>query len=244
MVYIATFAVLLLSSCSSAFINGKNIPSSPASLIKKKVPIANDIDNLVQHSYHVKEDLRPLEMASTTEPDVFTDSKIVSGTQTMQYELSTPQLIYVILTSIFITCLLIADVIGVKLFEIPLPFEILGHKTVEHTCGMLTFPITFMLGDTINEYYGAKATKQTVYIGLAMSVLTFIVMNIAQAMPFLDKPFNVTPEAFNMIFGSAKVMYIASCAAYFLGQMTDIWLFGIIKKVTKGTTLFPTLYLT
>ena len=43
-----------------------------------------------------------------------------------KYELSTQQTIYVILTSIFITCLIISDVIGVKLFEIPLPFEILG----------------------------------------------------------------------------------------------------------------------
>ena len=49
--------------------------------------------------------------------------------------------------------------IGVKLFEIPLPFEILGHKTVEHTCGMLTFPVTFLLGDLINEYYGEKPWK-------------------------------------------------------------------------------------
>ena len=67
-----------------------------------------------------------------------------------QYELSPQQFIYVVLSSIFVTCLIIADVIGVKLFEIPLPFEIFGHKTVEHTCGMLTFPITFLLGDIIN----------------------------------------------------------------------------------------------
>jgi hypothetical protein len=108
--------------------------------------------------------------------------------------------VYVVLTSIFVTCLIIADVIGVKLFEIPLPFEILGHKvrstalatpvhapyhttpagpflasprvppiplgpllasldcgqTVEHTCGMIIFPVTFVLGDVINEYYGPK----------------------------------------------------------------------------------------
>ena len=67
-----------------------------------------------------------------------------------QYELSPQQFVYVVLSSIFVTCMIIADVIGVKLFEIPLPFEILGHKTVEHTCGMLTFPITFLLGDIIN----------------------------------------------------------------------------------------------
>ena len=179
------------------------------------------------------------QMVASTDSDLVKEGVVVGkSSPPMQYALSTPQLIYVVLTSVFVTCLLIADVIGVKLFEIPLPFEILGHKTVEHTCGMLTFPITFLLGDTINEYYGAKATKQTVYIGLAMSVLTFIVMNVAQAMPYLDKPFNVTPESFNMIFGSAKLMYVASVFAYLLGQLTDIWLFGVIKKITKGELLW------
>eukprot|EP01038_Epipyxis_sp_PR26KG_P010811 gene10811-14512_t len=155
-----------------------------------------------------------------------------------QYELSTQQFIYVVLTSIFITCLIIADVIGVKLFEIPLPFEIFGHKTVEHTCGMLTFPITFILGDVINEYYGPKAAKRTVYIGLAMSIFVFLIMNVAQVLPYLDKPFNITKDSFDMIFGSAKLMYIASVCAYMLGSLSDIYLFGVIKKLTKGKLLW------
>jgi uncharacterized integral membrane protein (TIGR00697 family) len=103
---------------------------------------------------------------------------------------------------------------------------------------MLTFPITFLLGDVINEYYGPKAAKNTVYIGLAMSMLVFLVMNIAQAMPYLDKPFNVTPQSFDMIFGSAKLMYVASVSAYLVGSLSDIWLFGIIKRVTKGKYLW------
>lgn len=154
------------------------------------------------------------------------------------YALTSQQELYVYLTSIFVTCLIVADVIGVKIFELKFPFSIFGHNTVEHTCGMLTFPITFLLGDIINEYYGPKATKKTVYIGLAMSVLVFIVMNIAQMLPYLNKPFNVTPEAFNMIFGSAKLMYVASISAYLVGQLMDIWLFGVIKRITKGKLLW------
>eukprot|EP01031_Cornospumella_fuschlensis_P033552 gene33552-40591_t len=154
------------------------------------------------------------------------------------HRLSVHQFVYMVLTATFVTCLIVADVIGVKIFEIKLPFPILGHTSIEHTCGMLTFPITFLLGDVINEYYGANATKQTVYIGLAMSVLVFMVMNLAQALPYLQKPFNVTPEAFNMIFGSAKLMYVASIAAYLVGQLTDIWLFGVIKRLTKGNLLW------
>jgi len=154
------------------------------------------------------------------------------------YALNKQQFIYVVLTSIFVSCLLVADVIGVKLFEFKLPFPILGHNSIEHTCGMLTFPITFLLGDTINEYYGAKATRQTVYIGLAMSILVFAVINLAQVMPYLDKPFNVSKDAFDMIFGSAKLMYIASIVAYLIGQLSDIWLFGVIKRFTKGQYLW------
>jgi uncharacterized PurR-regulated membrane protein YhhQ (DUF165 family) len=129
---------------------------------------------------------------------------------TPPYKLSKPQSVYVALTTLFVTCLIVADVVGVKIFEIKLPFSIFGHSSIEHTCGMLTFPITFLLGDIINEYYGAKATKATVYLGLVMSILVFFIMNIAQALPYLDKPFNVTPLAFNMVFGSAKLMYVAS----------------------------------
>ena len=132
----------------------------------------------------------------------------------------------------------LADVVGVKLFEIPLPYPVFGHTTVEHTCGMICFPITFVLGDMINEYYGPKAAKQTVYIGLAMSILVFTVMNIAQALPYLDRPFNVSKDSFDMIFGSAKLMYIASVTAYLIGSLSDIWLFGIIKKATKGKFLW------
>lgn len=178
---------------------------------------------------------------STVETDVETIQKVIQTppiNYDSQYELSPQQFIYVVLSSLFVTCLLIADVIGVKLFEIPLPFEILGHKTIEHTCGMLTFPITFLLGDVINEYYGAKAAKNTVYIGLAMSILVFIVMNVAQAMPYLDKPFNVSQESFDMIFGSAKLIYVASICAYVVGSLSDIWLFGIIKKLTQGKLLW------
>ena len=61
-------------------------------------------------------------------------------------------------------------------------------------------------------------------------------MNVAQIMPYYMMPFNVTKESFDSIFGSAKIMYCASVVAYLLGSLSDIWLFGIIKKATKGTS--------
>lgn len=51
------------------------------------------------------------------------------------YALNQAQIVYVFMASVFITCLIIADIIGVKIFEIMLPFTVFGFKSIEHTCG-------------------------------------------------------------------------------------------------------------
>jgi len=57
------------------------------------------------------------------------------------------QKVYLWLATIFIASLLVADIVGIKLFRIPLPFTLFGFDAIEHTCGMLTFPVTFLLTD-------------------------------------------------------------------------------------------------
>jgi len=151
---------------------------------------------------------------------------------------TTQQGVYLWLSALFVACLLIADIIGVKLFEIALPFEIFGFKTVQHTCGMLTFPITFIIGDVINEYFGEKAAKRTVYIGFTMSVLAFCVINFAQGLPNLNAPYNVSKAAFDEIFGSSKMLYVASLVAFMVGNLCDIWFFKEFKKRTGGKALW------
>ncbi len=142
------------------------------------------------------------------------------------------QKVYLWLAMIFVASLLIADIVGIKLFRIPLPFTLFGFDAIEHTCGMLTFPITFLLTDLVNEYYGPRAARRITWLGLAAALFVFGVINIAQAMPYLDAPYNVRPEQFDAIFGSAKVMYIASLCAYLVGQLSDIAVFGFLKRLT------------
>lgn len=142
------------------------------------------------------------------------------------------QKVYLWLATIFIASLLIADIVGIKLFRIPLPFTLFGFDAIEHTCGMLTFPVTFLLTDLVNEYYGPRAARRITYLGLAAALFVFGVINLAQAMPYLDAPYNVRPEQFDAIFGSAKVMYLASLCAYLVGQLSDIAVFGFFKRLT------------
>ena len=145
---------------------------------------------------------------------------------------SAAQRMYLWLAMIFVSSLLVADIVGIKLFRIPLPFPILGFTAIEHTCGMITFPVTFILTDLINEHYGARAARRITWIGFAAAAYVFAIINLAQAMPYLDAPYNVRPEEFNAIFGSAKIMYVASLSAYLVGQMSDIAMFQFIRRLT------------
>lgn len=160
------------------------------------------------------------------------------------YDLTTPQKLYLWLTAFFVACLIIADIVGPKLFRVPLPFSVplpwsdSPLDAIEHTCGMLTFPVTFLLTDLINEYYGKRAARRVTFIALVMALFVFVIINIAQSMPHLDKPYNVRKEHFDSIFGSAKIMYIASLCAYLVGQLLDIWFFHVIKRITRGRLLW------
>ena len=144
------------------------------------------------------------------------------------YVMSVQQKLYLWLTGFFVACLLVSDVVGVKLFQI---------GQVKHTCGMLTFPVTFLLTDLINEYYGKKGARRVTWIGFVMGWFVFLVINIALAMPYLDAPYNIKPEAFEAVFGASRVMFMASMVAFLVGQTCDIWVFHLLKKLTRGKML-------
>ncbi len=157
---------------------------------------------------------------------------------------SRAQLLYLWLATLSCACLMIGDVVGIKLFTIPLPFRIPVFWSAEpiaaitHTCGMLVFPVTFLITDLVNEYFGKRAARRVVILGVATNILAFAVMNVAQYMPRLDAPYNISQEHFDASFGSAKGLYVASTVAYLAGQFSDIAIFGFLKRLTGGRAIW------
>lgn len=143
--------------------------------------------------------------------------------------------LYLWLTGVFVTCLLMANVLGVKLFSIPASVPLVGDFKIEHTVGMLPFPITFLLTDLINEYYGKKAARRMTWVAFSMAALAFVLIWAGREMPILEGiPGTATGEAFENIFGAASLMYLASITAFLLGSLLDIFVFGAFKRLTGG----------
>jgi uncharacterized integral membrane protein (TIGR00697 family) len=138
------------------------------------------------------------------------------------------QRLFTTLAALFVTCLLVADLTGSKLWTI---------DGVSHSVGMLSFPVTFLLTDLMNEYYGPRAARWVTYLGLAMSALTFGLLRLGSAMPVASfSP--VSQQAYDAVFGAAQSMFVASLTAYLIGQLIDIWVFHALRRLTRGKLLW------
>lgn len=139
------------------------------------------------------------------------------------------QKLYLYLAGVFITALLIGDTIGSKLFVLNLP--VIGDATF--SVGAMWFPITFVLTDVINEFYGVKGARTITFAAFWMALFAFCVIWIARQIPAAS--FSPIPQdVFDQVFGGANRIFLASMVAYLIGQMLDISLFHFIKRVTKG----------
>ncbi len=152
--------------------------------------------------------------------------------QTPHLALDTRSRVFVALTAAFVTALLIADLTGGKFFRLQL-FSIGGYEFVTHSVGMLSFPITFLLTDLLNEYYGAKAARFVTLVGLGCAAMAFLLVLVGRALPVA--PESPLPQAaFEQVFGMSNRLYVASLTAYLVGQLSDISLFGLLKRLTAG----------
>src|SRR5882757_4613267 len=107
--------------------------------------------------------------------------------------------LYMYLCAVFLTALLIGDTIGSKLFTVAIPF---GFTTLNATLsvGAIWFPITFLLTDVINEFYGSRGARLVTFVGFWMALFAFVVIFVARKIP--AAPFSpVSQETFDTVLG-------------------------------------------
>ncbi len=148
-----------------------------------------------------------------------------------RFSFDTRQRLFLYLSGVFLTALLIGDTIGSKLFTVTVP---LGFTDIRATlsAGAIWFPITFLLTDVINEFYGQKGARTVTFLGFWMALVAFIVIFVARKIP--AAPFSPIPQAmFDQVFGGANRLFVASIIAYLMGQMLDIAIFQALKRRTQ-----------
>lgn len=138
------------------------------------------------------------------------------------------QHLYLWLAGFFVSALITGDLIGAKFFR-------LGG--VDLSVGMIPFPLTFVLTDIVNEFYGKEGARRITFVGLAMAVFVFVVINVAIHLPVsVESP--MPQEVFARAFGWSSRLYVASLTAYLVGQLIDIWAFQLLRQVSGDRWLW------
>ncbi len=156
--------------------------------------------------------------------------------------LTRAQKVYVVCAAVFLTALVIAEVTAGKFFtafQLPVTLRILGVEfdSVVMTAGVLAFPVTFIVTDVMNEYFGKAGIRFVTYVGLAMVVFAFGLLQLALATP--TAPISPVPdEAFAAVFGTTTRVIVGSLTAYVIGQLVDIALFHRLRQLTDGRHLW------
>ena len=148
------------------------------------------------------------------------------------------QRIYMLLGALFITSLVVSNLIFKKFFYwYPFDFEIFGTKLFEISVGILPYPITFLITDLISEIYGKKKANQVVVTGIFASLFSMFIVYTANVVPATDwSP--VKDQMYTTVFGSTAIAVMASMMAYLFAQFIDIQIYHFWKRLTKGKHLW------
>jgi queuosine precursor transporter len=160
-----------------------------------------------------------------------------------------PTKLFLGMTAFFCCNALIAESIGTKIFSLeklfgfhPASFTLFGQSGLSFnlTCGVLLWPLEFVMTDIVNEYYGPKAVRRISYTAVILIAYAFLMFYLAMGVPAADFWFgtgvkNGVPNmssAFNSIFGQGMWIIFASISAFLVSQIVDVTVFHRIKKAT------------
>ena len=146
--------------------------------------------------------------------------------------------IYLYLAALFITSLVVSNLIFQKFFYwYPFDMTIGGIKLFELSVGILPYPITFLVTDLISEIYGQKKANQVVIAGIFASFFSLSIILISNYVPALESS-PINDETFSNVFSLSGLAVLASMLAYLFAQFIDIKIYHFWKKITQGKHLW------
>lgn len=131
--------------------------------------------------------------------------------------------VFLILTGIFITNAVVAELIGGKLIQIG-PFIM--------SLGILPWPIVFITTDIINEHFGKDGVKKLSFITAGLIAYCILILFIGTKIPAFITKETVNDEQFYAVFGQGMFIMVASIIAFLISQLIDVSIFWFLRNKT------------
>jgi len=166
--------------------------------------------------------------------------------------------LYTLLSAVFLTNALIAEIIGVKIFSAetligvkPAQIHLFGDFVLDFnlTAGAVIWPFVFVTSDIINEYFGKAGVRRISFLTAGFVAYSFVIIYAVTVLPpaqfWLDvnatdptgQPINID-NAFKMIFRQGLGIIIGSLTAFLIGQILDASVFQYLRKITGSRKIW------
>jgi uncharacterized integral membrane protein (TIGR00697 family) len=159
--------------------------------------------------------------------------------------------LFLFLSGIFLTALVLGNVIGttkfVTLFSMELPNWLRSITpsivrdesiyTMSVPVGVLAYPFTFLATDLISELFGRKKAQLVVWVGFFMNFFMLLLMSVGHWFPNtggVSGGIQLFEGVYEFMVGNT----IASMIAYLTAQTVDVRLFHFWKNLTGGKHLW------
>lgn len=146
----------------------------------------------------------------------------------MVHSFTRRDLVFIVLSGIFITNAILGELIGGKLIQVG-PFAM--------SIGVIPWPIVFLTTDLINEYFGKPGVKKLTFLTVGLIIYAFLILLWAMNIPAAGFS-TVTDEQFSAVFGQSLWIIVGSIAAFLASQLIDVLVFWIFREKTKGKMLW------
>jgi uncharacterized integral membrane protein (TIGR00697 family) len=133
----------------------------------------------------------------------------------------------VIIIAVFITCLITANIIAVKVIS-------LGPFTVP--AAIFVFPISYIFGDILTEVYGYRVARKVIWLGFICNLIFVFFVWIGQILP--SAYFWGGQEAYENILGYTPRLLAASLGGYLIGEFVNSFVLARMKVLTAGRWLW------
>jgi len=133
----------------------------------------------------------------------------------------------VIFIALFITCLITANVIAVKVISLG-PFIM--------PAAIFIFPLSYILGDVLTEVYGYRVARRVIWLGFLCNLIFVFFVWVGQRLP--AAPFWEDQEAYQLILGYTRRLLAASFLGYLAGEFANSFILARMKIMTRGRWLW------
>jgi uncharacterized integral membrane protein (TIGR00697 family) len=133
----------------------------------------------------------------------------------------------IVISALFVTCLITANVIAVK-------FVSFGFVSLP--AAIFVFPLSYIFGDVLTEVYGYTTARRVIWLGFGCNLVFILFAWIGQILP--SASFWEGQQAYTTILGYAPRLLLASFLGYIAGEFSNSFILSKMKILTKGRWLW------